>query len=380
MRIGINTLFLIPGQVGGTETYLRGLIFGLSNIDEENEYILYTNKENHNSFEAKENFSKYRCNLSAHNRAKRVFYEQLVLPKIIKRDKIDVLHSPGYISPILLGSAKVVTIHDMQYHYYPHYFAKTKLLYWKYFIPLSARYSDVIVAVSKHAKKNIVEILGIPEEKVIVTFESTKFSMLETPGREVHVNLLNQFKINKEYILSVAALLPHKNLDRLINAFSLILDKVNHQIVLVGLKGQALKSIGEIIEKKGMQDRVILTGYVADHELLFLYKNASLFVLPSLFEGFGIPVLEAMSVGCPVAASNRTSIPEVLGDAGMLFEPEDESSIADAIYSILSDTNLRNKFIERGLARSKMFSWPKVAKETLRAYRIAYDKSKSSYN
>lgn len=375
MRIGINTLFLVPNKVGGTETYLRGLVFGLSKIDHDNEYILFTNKENHETFKiTADNFSKKLCNVIAENKLFRIFYEQFILPMHIKRLKIDVLHSPGYVLPVKAKCANVVTIHDMQYFYYPQNFQRARLWYWKYFIPLSTRKANVIITVSHNSKKDIVNLLHIPEEKVIVTYEASKFSTDKFDKIEPDEDVFNKYGIKGDYILSVASLLPHKNLDRLSESFGLLTSKIKHQLVLVGMKGHALNIIREVIKGKNIkQERVILLGYVSDNELVALYRNASLFVLPSFFEGFGIPLVETMSFGCPIAASDRTSIPEVVGDAGILFNPENPEAIAEAIYSVLCDERLKDDLVKKGYERAKMFSWEKMAQETILAYSVAYE-------
>ncbi len=376
MRIGINTLFLIPGKVGGSETYLRGLIYGLSKVDKENEYILFTNQENHETFEIKEaNFSKQLCRVHARTRIFRIFYEQIILPWQIKNSRIDVLHSPGYVSPIKAKCAEVVTIHDMQYVYHPENIPKAALLYWRHFVPLSARKSDVIVTVSNNSRKDIVNLLVIPEEKVVVTYEASKFSINGFNKAEYIEGSLPSYGIKGQYILSVASLFPHKNLDMLIKSFALIKDKIEHRLLLVGMRKFGTKKVEDTLKKNNIsQERVLLLGHVSDSELYSLYKKASLFVLPSLFEGFGIPLVEAMSFGCPVAASDRTSIPEVLGDAGILFNPKDTASIAEAIYTVLTDERLRVNLIKRGRKRSESFSWEKMAQETLKAYQNAYSK------
>lgn len=375
MRVGINTLFMLPGKVGGTETYVRGLVHGLSQVDKKNEYVLFTHNENHNTFEVDSGqFSKSLCTVPAKIKLARVAYEQLFLPKLVTKCGIDVLHSPGYVSPLTGCYAKVVTIHDMQYIHYPDYFPKTKLLYWKHLLPLSARRSDVILTVSENSKADIANLLHIPQNKIFVTYEAPKFCA-DLDKDDSLPTVMKKYGIRHNYVLSVASLLPHKNLDRLIEAFALLEDKIDHQLVLVGLRGRALSKIKEMIRNKvNHPHRVIFLGYVSDQDLAGLYKRASLFILPSLFEGFGIPLLEAMSLDCPVAASNKTSIPEVVGDAALLFDPNSSDQIAEAIFSVVSDETYRERLIVKGRQRVKLFSWEKMAEETIHAYSVAYER------
>jgi len=374
MRIGINTLFMLPGKVGGTETYVRGLVYGLSQVDKKNEYVLFTRDENHHIFEYNsEQFSKILCPVPAKDRLTRVAYEQLFLHRLVVKHGIDVLHSPGYVSPVVGKFGKVVTIHDMQYVYYPGYFSKTKLLYWKYLLPLSATKSDVILTVSENSKADIANFLNIPKNKIFVTYEAPKFC-IDSDKDDSLPTVMKKYGIWDNYILSVASLLPHKNLERLIKAFALLEDKIDHQLVLVGIKGHALDEIRKMIGNKLKHPaRVTILGYISDQDLAAVYKRASLFILPSLFEGFGIPLLEAMSLDCPVAASNKTSIPEVVRDAALLFDPNSSDQIAEAILSVVSDETYREQLIDRGRQRVKLFSWERMAEETVHAYSVAYE-------
>jgi glycosyltransferase involved in cell wall biosynthesis len=383
MRIGINTLFLFPSKRAGTLTYVSNLVRALSQVDTENEYILFTNSQNHDVFKTDaKNFRRHLCPYVPENSMLRVLYEQMILPYYAKQFGLNVLHAPGDVPPIMAKCAKVVTLHDMQYiawyAHYPQYASKAKLLYVKYLYPLGARKSEVIVTISENSKKDIVKYLGIPENKILVIYEASRFS-LGTNQIEPDLNIFNKHRIKKDYILSVASFLPHKNLNRLIESYALLMNNIEHQVVLTGMNLHGMNLVKEMVRKKNVAaDRVIFTGYVSEAELIALYQNASLFVLPSLFEGFGLPLLEAMSLGCPVAASSRTSIPEVVGDAGVLFEPEDPKAMADAIYSILSDANLRDRLIDKGYKREKAFTWEKTARETLEAYSLAYERWKQN--
>jgi glycosyltransferase involved in cell wall biosynthesis len=374
MRIGINTLFLIPQKVGGTETIVRGLIYGLSKIDTENEYVIFTNQENHETFKINTaNFTKYLCNIPARLKLYRIFWEQVVLPAYVKKNKIDLLHSPGYVSPARIHSKTVVTIPDMQYWYYPQYFAKSRLWYWKYFIPLSARKADIITTLSNYSKKSIIDLLHVPSDKVVVTYPASKFIGTNRDAAQSKQAVLDKYGIKNEYILSVASLLPHKNLDRLIESFNLLTGRINQQLILVGLKTQGFDRFHTMLRKKNiLSDKILILGYIPEEDLAVLYRSATLFVLPSLFEGFGIPLLEAMSFGCPIAASNRTCIPEIVDNAGVLFNPESTVVIADAIYSVISNQSVREDMVRKGYERVKEFTWEKMALDTLNAYSLAY--------
>jgi glycosyltransferase involved in cell wall biosynthesis len=372
VRIGINTLYMLPNRVGGSEIYLRGLIYGLSKIDTVNEYILFTSKENHESFKVTENnFSKVLCNVSASSKVKRIVYEQLILPHLINKYAIDVLHSQD-VTPLNVRCGNVVTILDMQYVYYPNFLPKIKLWYWKTFVPKSTNNAEIIITISNSSKSDIIKYLDATDDKVYVTYLDSKF----------HINyydviadesVLDKIGHDAKYILYVTSLLPHKNIERLLFAFKKISSLIGYHLVLAGLTGPTLARIKKIIEQLDLKHNVVLLGYVSDSKLRALYNNASLFVFPSLFEGFGLPLVEAMNSGCPIAASDRTANAEVVGEAGVLFDPENTQAIADAIYSIIFDRTLAENLIDKGHRRAELFSWANMARTTLQAYSKALE-------
>jgi glycosyltransferase involved in cell wall biosynthesis len=376
MRIGINTLFLIPNRVGGTETIVRGLIYGLSKIDTVNEYVIFTNQENHETFQFNSaNFTKILCNIPPRLKLYRVFWEQIVLPTYVKKNKIELLHSPGYVSPIKINCKTVVTIPDMQYRFYPQYFGKSRLWYWRYFIPRSARKAAMITTLSEYSKKSIIDLLHISSDKVAVTYPASKYFDRVQVDNQYKQQILDKYGIKKEFILSVASFLPHKNLGHLIESFNLLSDRIDYQLVLVGLQVQGAEQFQTTLWKENMESgKIRVLGYIPEEDLMGLYQSATVFVLPSLFEGFGMPLLEAMSFGCPVAASNKTCIPEIVGNAGILFDPESTVSIADALYSIISNQSLRDDLVRKGFDRVTEFTWEKMAHDTCSAYTLAYKK------
>ena len=378
MRIGINTLFLIPGKHGGTETYLRNLLLNLAKIDKANDYIMFTNRENSGSFGIRQdNFLEVLCNFSARYKSLRVFWEQVVLPIMAGRHKIDVLHFPAYVSPVvnLFGTKLVVTIHDMMYRYYPENYPRGQLLYFRYFIPASARRAEMIITVSKNTKKDIIKFLKVPERKVRVTYEAHDKRFSNNLSVSEKNRIKKKYNLPDRFILSVASFNPQKNIDTLVRSFSLIKKTYNlsSQLVLVGMKLSYYSKIISVIEKLKLDKDVLFIGYVSDNDLPYLYSLANIYAFPSFFEGFGLPPLEAMACGCPVVASNATSIPEVVGDAGILIDPHNIEKMAEAIYKVLINDNLRKDLIRKGFERVKQFSWEKTAKETLKVYeRVAH--------
>ncbi|MBI3754626.1 MAG: glycosyltransferase family 4 protein [Deltaproteobacteria bacterium] len=378
MRIGINTLFFIPGKVGGSETYIRNLIAKLSDIDSENEYFIFANRENFNEFKTgRPNFHKMLCPINASFKPGRILWEQFVLPFQTLKYKIDILFSPGYTAPIFIGCKQVVTIHDLNYYYHPDDFSSLELLFWRLLVPLSARAANRVITISKNSKRDIENILKVSPDKVDLIYEAANmFPDFGGWGDENIEKVKKKYCIDGKYILSIAAMHPHKNIHRLIEAYKILKDKygTSHKLVLVGMKAWASKAVEGAIKGMSLEKDVIFTGWVPLEDIPIFYKGAAVFVFPSLFEGFGIPPLEAMTCGTPVAVSNITSLPEVVGDAGKYFNPYDVEDIASKVYEVITSTALREELIKKGFEQAKKFFWEKTAKQTVDVFKaVIYD-------
>jgi glycosyltransferase involved in cell wall biosynthesis len=374
VRIGINSLYLIPGGVGGTESYLRNLVRKLQETDRENEYFIYTNEENAGSFSlSATNFHEVRCPLRATSRPRRILWEQLVLPLQAARDRLDVLHSPGYTAPLMLRCAGVVTIHDMNYHYFPEDWPKPALWANRLLIPRVARRSTRILTDSQCSRRAIAEVLGITDDKIEVVYLGVDGNLAAEGGAADEQPARAKHRLDGPYLLSVTASHPHKNLDGLLRAYEIACRAWDAPppLVIVGIKGLHQERVERMLAERRSAGRVIFTGWVADRELAALYRAAHLFVFPSKYEGFGFPVLEAMSAGVPVVSSNATSLPELVGDAGVLVDPNDADALAAAIRRAWSDEALRRDLIARGRGRVAEFTWQRAAEQTLATYREA---------
>ncbi|MBI5787666.1 MAG: glycosyltransferase family 4 protein [Candidatus Schekmanbacteria bacterium] len=373
LTIGINTLFLIPGQVGGSEVYLRNLLQHLAQIDRENNYILFTNQENSGSFPLKANFREILCRVQASSRPARILWEQVILPVQAKIARLDLLFSPGYTAPLIKTCKSIVSTLDMQYQYFPQDFSRLALLFVKTLVPLSARYADKIITISASSKKDIIKYCNVAENKVAVIHLAAGENFY-APPELAELNEANQkFHIGKEYIITVANSYPHKNLPRLLEAFYQLRTNRDIQLVIVGISGRGSDEINQKLEELKIKHAIIFTGRVSDRELILLYQGARLFVFPSLYEGFGLPVLEAMASGTPVVCSNLTSLPEIAGDAAVMFDPYNPTQMADMIAKVLDDNKLREVLIEKGRQRCKEFSWQKTARKTLDIFYEVYN-------
>lgn len=374
MVIGINCLYLIPGKVGGTETYLRNLIRELMVLDQDNQYILFTNLKCCDTFgRLPDRWREVVCPFDPENKLTRIWWEQVSLPRLVRQNKVDVLHSPAYVSPLWVKAARVVTIHDMHYHYFPETFSKAKQLYWKWGIPVSAKRSEQVLTVSYHAAEDIKKTLYLESEQVkAIPLAASDIFLQDISEQEVQ-SYLKDKKFTTPYILCVATFNRHKNLTGLIRSFAQFKIKsgLPHHLVLAGILGEDTPRVMAEIVESGCQDVIHVPGPIPFKELPLLYRGAEVFCLLSYFEGFGLPILEAMACGVPVICSNRTSLPEVAGDAAIVVNPDETEQAADAMLKLLTHPDIRQEYIERGKKRITEFSWRKMASETLEAYRDA---------
>lgn len=377
MRIGINTFALGSEKVGAGK-YISRLVVGLASLNSDIEYVVFMNRNNAREFLfLPENVRKINCGLLTQIRPLRAVWEQSALPLHIRRWKIDVFHSPLHVAPILLSSRSVVTIHDMTLFSLPAQHIRTKRLYFSKLMPFIARKADKIIADSECSKRDIMRILKIPETKIKVIYLGVDgvFRPIKDPRRLVHIR--RKYQIVSNFILYAGVLEPRKNLGRLIKAFHKLRQekKLECQLVIAGKKGWSYSKVFQLVEDLELGRDVIFTGYVSDDDLVLLYNAAELFVYPSLYEGFGLPPLEAMACGTPVIASNVSSLPEVVSDAGLLVNPYDERGIGNAIYEALTNEGLRKEMGEKGLRRARLFLWEKTARETLQVYQEVLDSS-----
>ncbi len=287
----------------------------------------------------------------------KILWSQIALPLYLYQHRnIDVYFSPAHYLPLFCPVPQVVTIHDLAYIYFPEDFTKKDLWQLKNWTNFSINKADKIIAVSKTTKKDIVKNYKVDENKVTVVYNGFE----KTAGAKTYAVKL------KKFILFVGTIQPRKNLETLIDAFDKF-SKTNNdfKLVIAGKKGWLYESIFEKVRIMNLEKKVVFTDHVSDQELIDLYKNAFCLVLPSLYEGFGIPVLEAMSYDCPVIASYSSSLPEVGGDASLYFDPQDSDDLLEKLETLHSNSELRKELISKGKQRVKDFSWEKCGKETL---------------
>jgi glycosyltransferase involved in cell wall biosynthesis len=354
-RIGVNALYLIPGGVGGTEIYLRRLLAALAFLDRDNEYFVFTNRETDADLVPRQpNFRLVPQAVHARFRPARILWEQAVLAIEAARYRLDVLFNPGFTGPLLAPCAAVTVFHDLQHKRHPEYFRWFDLPFWKLLLWASAHRARRLIAVSEATRDDLVRAYRLSPERVSVVRH----------GVELDFFALDRSRTDA-FVLCVSTLHPHKNLDRLIRAYAR--RKRDWRLTITGMRGFFAEALDRLVAELGVQDSVELTGWIPRDALLLLYSRAQAFVYPSTFEGFGMPVLEAMAAGLPVACSDIPPLREVAGDAALFFDPTKEDEIALALERIVTDCPLRARLAQAGPERAREFSWGRAAEETLAA-------------
>ncbi|MGH9558670.1 MAG: glycosyltransferase family 4 protein [Bryobacteraceae bacterium] len=355
-RIGVNALYLIPGGVGGTEIYLRELLAALARIDAVNEYCVFTNLETGGDLVPRQpNFHLKQQAVRARTRPARIFWEQTILAAEASRYRLDVLFNPGFTAPVLAPCPCVTVFHDLQHKRHPEHFRWFDLPFWRLLLWASARRSRSLIAVSNATRGDLLRYYKLAPERIAVV----------PHGVDPAFFALDRSRV-EDYVLCVSTLHPHKNLDRLIRAYGRRKCKYkmrDFRLVIAGMRGFAARPIEALIAELGVGDSVELTGWIPRKDLLRLYERARGFIYPSTFEGFGMPVLEAMAAGLPVACSSIPPLREVAGDTVMYFDPASEDEIEAAIEKTASGVGST----EAAKNRAREFTWERAARLTLEA-------------
>jgi len=292
-------------------------------------------------------------------------WTHLRLSWAMARDRPDVLFVPAHVVPIVHPRATVVTIHDLGYLRFPDAHTASSRRYLDWSTRWSVRAARRVIAVSGATRDDLVTMLKMPQDKITVVHHGVRPADARLPDAAVRA-MLDRLGIARPYVLFLGTVQPRKNLGRLIRAFRQVVDAgLPHTLVIAGRMGWLAEPIRAEVTARGLTDRVHFAGYVADGDLPALYTGADAFAFPSLYEGFGMPALEALSYGVPVVASKTTSLPEIVGDAGLLVDPEDEAAMGAALVRILTDNDLRARLSLAGPEQAARFSWGRCARETL---------------
>ncbi len=377
MRIAISTLTTTK-QALGVGRYIASLLDALQKIDHENEYLIYTSQDNFTLFNLQaDNFQEIRTGFTHSPRiVMRPAYfawQNSWFTGALRRRGVDVLHLPNLL-PLLWSSVPtVVTIHDLGEYKVSQKYGAARLWYRQRILPVTVHNAARVIAVSESTKRDLIEILKAPADKIDVTYEGVSDRLTLDATASARCPDQIQAFVMEPYILYAGAMHVHKNLARLIEAFHLCKTEngLPHKLVISGRNIGEYERLRALITELELDEAVRFTGYVSDQMLACLYQQADLFAYIPLNEGFGLPVLEAMSAGIPVLASDASSIPEVAGDAAVLVDPLNVRAIADGMQTILTDPGVRERLGKRGIEQAKRFSWERCAALTLESYQQA---------
>jgi glycosyltransferase involved in cell wall biosynthesis len=368
LHIGLNLIFLVPGETGGMEVAARELIPALVKAAPDVRFTAFINREAADSDGPwGESLAAVTVPVNARNRVQWVLGEQALLPRIAARERIDLMHSLASTAPVWGRFRRVVTVHDLIYARFPKAHAGIRDLGMRVLVPAAVRRSHRVIVDSTSTRDDLVELLNAPAERIdVVPLGLGAVQRVSALGeRETRERLdLGERRI----VLSLSAKRPHKNLMALIGALAQVPAEQRPLLILPGYRTDHETQLRERAAAAGVEDEVRFLSWISPEELEGIWAVAQAFVYPSLYEGFGLPVLEAMARGVPVSCSNASSLPEVAGDAALLFDPHDESAIADSLLRLLSDPALCRDLRERGTARVERFTWERTARLTLESY------------
>jgi glycosyltransferase involved in cell wall biosynthesis len=364
MRIGIDARIVHYAR-GGIRNYVLHLIEALAPLDADTEYHVLHSRKDPDPPLPGPNFHPFACWTPSHHRL-----ERWGLGGEVARLRLDLLHTTDFIPPAFGYRHSVITVHDLNFLYYPQFLTTESRRYYNQQISWAVQHADHILADSHATKSDLISLLDLPPEKVTVVHLAAdpSFRPIPAPKRQ---RTASQYQLEPGYILFVGTLEPRKNLPRLLQAYRMLLDEkvTSVDLVLIGGKGWLYDQIFQRVETLHLRQHVHFLHHVPDAHLPALYGAACVLTTPSLYEGFGLPALEAMACGTPVVVANRASLPEVVGPAGLLVDPEDPRDIADKLSRVLSETALRERMRRDGFTQASRFTWQHTARATLAVYR-----------
>ena len=377
-RIAINAHLLAQDPAGGyrragVSRYIENLLRYLAVEDPEANYTVFAGGRNAlvSSLRLRTGWgwTERHSRLPTRNSWARIFWEQCLQPLELQHLGIELLHSPVNIQPLVLPCRGVVTVMDLSFMLFPSAFRTLQSSYQRVFTRLSVRRASRLLTISAHTARDLVRLFGVPPERVSVTYPG-----VDAAFRPLSDSAVAEFRrrrgLPEAFFLYVGTLEPRKNLSTLIHAYASFKRSASavRKLVLAGGKGWLYESLFAEVKELGVQQDVIFPGYVPEDELPYWYNAAEVFVYPSLYEGFGLPPLEAMACGTPVVVSNASSLPEVVGNAGHLVPPDSAEAWAAALAQMAGDADLRMALAQRGQARAREFTWTRTVRQTMQAY------------
>jgi len=377
MHVGLNLIFLVPREMSGLETYARELTSALLREQPDLRLTAFVNREASSDPMWRELVPTVTVPVYGRRRSSWVRGEQVLLPRLAQRAGVDVVHSLASTAPSWGSFRRVVTIHDVIYRIHPEAHAGWRSLAMRALVPLAARRSDRVIVPSRATREDLIRLLKVPAEKIDLVPNGLGASPVARWDSEEE--LRRRYDLGtRPFVLTVSLKRPNKNLLRLLEAMALIPGERRPILVLAGHATPYEAELRARAVDLGLGEHTRFLGWVPSEELEGLYRSATCFVFPSLYEGFGLPVLEAMARGTPVACSNRGALIEVAGDAALLFDPEQPDAIAAAIEKLLADPIERERLSRAGREQAAGFTWAEAARRTLKTYESAVEYSRST--
>ncbi|PJC36915.1 hypothetical protein CO046_03060 [Candidatus Peregrinibacteria bacterium CG_4_9_14_0_2_um_filter_53_11] len=360
MRVGVDTQAL-NGAFTGHRIYLDGLMKGFEELYKLNTRELNLNEQREG---ANGNHQLIRLNLVSHElrTARRILHDQIQLPWAAWRSKLDLLFVPAFSVPLLYPGKIVATVHDLTALDYPENFPAVSRFYWTRLVPYSLRRADRLIAISQYTKDWVVERLGIDPEKIDVVHSACDQRYFRTVSSQEQKEACTRNNLPEEFVMMVGTIEKKRNHETLIRAYSQLKDAP--PLLLVGKKAHAWPALEELIHELKLEDRLLVRSEISSKDLPALYQRAALTVVPSLSEGFGLPVLESMASGTPVVVAKSTALPEIAGSAALFFDPHAPEELADQMAKLLHDSALREKLSQLGKTRATEFTWLRTAQQT----------------
>jgi glycosyltransferase involved in cell wall biosynthesis len=364
VRIGIDARKLHDFGIG---TYIRNLLRQLARLDRNTEFVVLCRPEDREGLASLgENFRPV-----AETAANYSVTEQVAIPLAVRREGVTLFHAPHYVLPPLIRCRSVVTIHDCIHLMFPQYLPnKLALAYARTSIGMAARRATRVMTVSESSKRDILRYVDTEPDKIDVIYNAYDERFGVEPREEDVVRVRERFPLHDEFVLYAGNVKPHKNVERLIQAFDLVRKRgLDHlKLVIIGDEVSKYAALRRAVHKHQLHKYVRFLGYLPEETLAVMYRLAGVFVFPSLYEGFGLPPLEAMASGTPVVTSNVSSLPEVAGDAAILVDPYEPAAIADGIATVLTDETIRRSLRAKGIERARQFSWESSVRRVREIY------------
>jgi glycosyltransferase involved in cell wall biosynthesis len=374
MHVAINAHLLAHTTTfrrAGVSNYVEALLAHLGQVDRESRYTVYTTRGmGAAALGLPPNFRVRPSLLPTINPRVRIPWEQLLAPALLRLEGADVYHGVLNVVPLACPTPSVVTIHDLSAFLFPQTFRRVNRAYTRWAIRVACRRAARILAVSEFTRQEIVRWLRVPPERVVVTHDAAD-ARFQPPDAHELAAFRQRHGLPERFVLFLGTIEPRKNLPLLLDAYAMIAGRIDAPLLIAGSRGWLYEPVLARAESLGLGDRLRFVGYVDQQEQPLWYAAATVFAFPSLYEGFGMPPLEAMACGTPVVVSSSSSLPEVVGDAGLVVSPSDPEELAEALHRVVTDGALREELRARGLARARRFSWREAAERTVAVYREA---------